>query len=427
MNAIHSPDLDSNEWRRTALDRLGPEGKPGPGWGESMRLVYELRVHQLELELQNENLKEARLEAESGWAHYRELYDFAPVGYFTLDPDGLILQTNLAGAKLLHLERSRVMGRRFEEFLDFSDRSIFCAFLEQGLATEDHQVCEVALAGARWIHARLESTSSHRGELRVMAVDITELLAVEAQVRLLNGNLEKRVAKRTAQLEAANAEMQSFCYMISHELRAPLARMDGFSRMILGLLPAQGADRLTHVAQRIMASSLVMRQVIDSLLKMTRLSLEEVEPGPVDLSTLVRETLETLSSEGRAMPEQQVVAEGLTVTGDGRLLGIALRNLLENAVKFSSRTPGSRVEFGVLRGLWQVGSGTFYIRDNGAGFDATCADKLFQPFVRMHRQDQFEGTGIGLCLVRRIVEKHGGRVWAESQPDAGATFFFTLG
>ena len=413
------------DWRRRAEQRLAEAGDPSLGWGEAMRLVHELRVHQIELELQNEALQEARLEAESSGERFQELYDFAPVGYFSLDEAGLILQLNFAGARLLGSERAALINRRFAQFLSSADRSAFASFLRKGLANPVAQTCEVSLAGegAADVWVRLESAPADQGRvLRLVAMDISQLRATQNQVTLLNGDLERRVQLRTAQLESANADLQAFSYMISHELRAPLARMQGFSRMILPLLKAR-PDQLGHIAQRIEASSLRMREVIDTLLQMTRLALAAVHLEPVDLSQLVGEAVEALVQAGWRRPDRVIIQAGVTVLADRRMLELCLRNLLQNAVKFSAKTVDSLVEFGVLE---DAGTPVYYLRDNGVGFDMAHAGKLFQAFVRLHRQEAFEGTGVGLNLVRKILEKHGGRVWGESSPGLGATFFFTL-
>ena len=424
MNKPASSPDSSQDWRRRAEERLVQMGDPSLGWGEAMRMVHELRVHQVELELQNESLHEARTEAEAGWQAYRELYDFAPVGYFALDTAGLILQVNFAGARLLGCERGTLVTRRFAQFLAPAHLGPFASFLRRGLAAREPQLCEVSVPGpAGNLDLRLEGVVAGAGQLRLVAVDITQLRASQNQVSLLNGDLERRVRQRTAQLESANADLQAFCYMISHELRAPLARMQGFGRM-LALLGQDEPERLAHIAERIQASSLRMREVIDTLLEMTRLTLDPLRIEPLDLSRMAWEVLESLVQAGWRRPAQVRIQDGVTVSGDRRMLELCLRNLLQNAVKFAAQRADSELEFGVAYGS---GSAVYYIKDNGVGFDMAHAGKLFQAFVRLHRQEAFEGTGVGLNLVRKVLEKHGGQVWGESSPGLGATFFFTIG
>ena len=393
-------------------------------WVQATRLVHELRVHQLELETQNQALREARAEAEAGWDHYRELYEFAPVGYFTLDARGVILQVNLEGSCLLGVDRDQLVGSRFALFVAPGDRVPFAEFLALGLERPEPQDCEVSLPreGEAPAQVRLKGLARAPGEdLRLVAVDITALHEAREEVGQLNWELEARVASRTAELEVANADLQAFTYMISHELRAPLARMEGFSRMLGRSLADPAA--IGHIAERIEASGQRMREVVDSLLGLARLALERVAPETVDLSVLARDVLQILAREGRPVPARVRIEPGVTVRGDRRLLQICLHNLVGNAVKFSARVPEPEVTFGRTRHL---GRACCFVRDNGAGFDPAHADKLFQAFVRLHRQDEFEGTGLGLNIARKIIEKHGGAIWAEAAPGAGATFYFTL-
>ena len=407
-------------------------GAPGPpvddfsrDWVQATRLVHELRVHQLELETQNQALREAQTEVEAGWEHYRELYEFAPVGYFTLDGRGTILQVNREGASLLGADREGLVGSRFALFILPADRVPFSDFLTRGLEHPGPQACEVSLEGpdATQVRVRLEGLARQRGEhLRLVAVDISALHAAREEVRQLNAELEARVAARTAELEVANADLEAFTYMISHELRAPLARLEGFSRM-LGQCGTEPQAVLEHIAERIEASSQRMREVVDSLLSLARLALEKVEPETVDLSEVAREVLRTLAREGQPVPARARIQPGVVVRGDRRLLQICLHNLLGNAVKFSAKVPDPEVAFGLTRSR---GLACLFVQDNGAGFDPAHADRLYEAFVRLHRQEDFKGTGLGLSIARKIIEKHGGTLWAEAAPGAGATFKFTL-
>jgi len=237
---------------------------------------------------------------------------------------------------------------------------------------------------------------------------------------------ESRAAleEKTAQLVEANKELESFSYSVSHDLRAPLRAIDGFGQRLLEVCRDKLDASAVHYLDRIRAGTQIMAHLIDDLLDLSRVSRTKLNIQPVNLGAVAqRIATELQRDEPQRRIALSIVKDG-SVHGDERLLEIALRNLLGNAWKFSAKREHARVEFGVTR---QDGNTIFFVRDNGAGFDMAYADKLFAPFQRLHSAVEFPGTGIGLATVRRILQRHGGRIWAEAAMDQGATFYFTVG
>lgn len=266
-------------------------------------------------------------------------------------------------------------------------------------------------------------TAELRNTNEELQAEINERKKAESEILRLNVQLEERVAERTAQLEATNKEMEAFSYSVSHDLRAPLRSIDGFSQALLedysDKLDALGQNYL----QRVRAATQRMAQLIDDLLNLSRLTRSEMRYEEVDLSALV----EAIATElHKTQPERQVefaITPGLVTNGDTHLLRIVLENLLGNAWKFTGKHQKARIEFGLLH---QDNTHVYFVRDDGTGFDMAYVEKLFGAFQRLHAMTEFEGTGIGLATVQRIIHRHGGRVWAESAVEQGATFYFTL-
>jgi len=260
--------------------------------------------------------------------------------------------------------------------------------------------------------------------LDVLRSEIEERRNAEKRIRKLNRELEQLVLDRTKQLEATNKELEAFSYSVSHDLRAPLRAINGFSQIILD----DYSDKITPEVEvrlnRIRSASQQMGVLIEDLLKLSRVTRQAMDRKLVDMSEMAGDIVAELKETQPERIIQISITPGLICSADRRLLRVVLRNLIENAWKFTGKQKQTKIEFGVVQKNNQT---TYFVRDNGCGFDMEYAENLFKPFQRLHSSEEFEGTGIGLVTVQRIIHRHDGQIWVEAQPDVGATFFFTLG
>jgi light-regulated signal transduction histidine kinase (bacteriophytochrome) len=253
--------------------------------------------------------------------------------------------------------------------------------------------------------------------------DVDALKRAEEEIKALNTELEARVNRRTAELQVANRELEAFSYSVSHDLRAPLRAINGFAGIVLEdfgpKLPAECRDYL----ERMRKGGLRMGELIDDLLAFARLSRQPLNRQPVDVTQLVHDVLTDLHLDQTGRNIETRIGDLPVCQGDRALLKQVWINLLSNAVKYSRDRNPSIVEIGTQQDNRQC---AYFVRDNGVGFEMQYSHKLFGVFQRLHRVEEFEGTGVGLAIVQRIVHRHGGRVWASSEPNRGATFYFTL-
>jgi PAS domain S-box-containing protein len=354
---------------------------------------------------------------------YRRLFEAAKDGILILDVDtGRITDVNPFLFNLLGFSRDEMVGKTVGELSPFKDIESNKVMLERlqkdGYVRYENLPLETR--DGRHIAVEFVSNVYEAGDHNVIQCnvrDITERKSAEDEVRRFNAELEERVAQRTAQLE-------SFSYSISHDLRAPLRHVIGSVEMLQrDTGPSLSGASLEHLTT-ISRSAERMGRLIDDLLGFSRIGQSEMRKTSVHLDELVRDALGDFKEETKGRAIAWEIHPLPSVRADRALLRMALVNLISNAVKFTGNRAESKIEIGCVPNA--NGETVIFIRDNGAGFDQQYADKLFGVFQRLHNQDEFEGTGIGLANVRRIIVRHGGRVWAEGVPDGGATFYFSI-
>jgi signal transduction histidine kinase len=295
--------------------------------------------------------------------------------------------------------------------------------MTEQLAREQEALHEQALELEAEVAERQEAQESLEDQAVILEEEITERQIAQVEIEKLNAELEQRVLERTAKLKVTIDELESFSYSVSHDLRAPLRSIDGFSQALLEDYPEKLDEQGKDYLNRVRAASQRMAELIDDMLKLSKVTRGAMKCEPVDLSDLARSVADELRRTEPELGVEFIIQGGLTGRGDPQLLRVVLVNLFGNAWKFTSQQEKARIEFGISV---TDGKNEYFVRDNGAGFDMTYVDKLFVPFQRLHAYSEFSGTGIGLSIVQRIIRRHGGDVRAEGALGRGAAIYFTL-
>ena len=423
-----SDDLKNSKLRQKAENIAQKNDYPATDLSKD-ELIEELRVHQIELEPQNDELKESQLELEDSRNKYFELYNFAPVGYFTLNGNGLILDVNIAGAELLGVNRKNLQNRAFIRCIDPDYRNEFEHQLHNTTEYRQKNSIELKLQklGKEPFYAYLEiankpDTFGELLESRITVTNINELKNKEKELKNYKDSLEEKVKIRTEELAKSNSELANFAYVTSHDLREPLRMITSF----LQLLERRYKDQLDQDANDFINyavdGSKRLNDMITDLLEYSKLTRIEPTFTKVNLNKVLDDTLINLVIP---IEENNVIItyDRLpTVNGDENSLLMILQNLIGNAIKYHGQKQ-PKIHISAVKEKTQ---NVISIKDNGIGIKPEHLKRIFKVFQRLHRHDEYPGTGIGLAIAQKIVQQHGGNIWVESEYGKGTTFHFSI-
>jgi two-component system, chemotaxis family, sensor kinase Cph1 len=406
--------------RQRAMELLqkNPQSISALSKKEFMELTHELSVYQIELEMQNEELRRSQLEIEESRSRYSDLYDFAPVGYLTLDNNGLIVQINLTACQLFGMERTALVNKPFHLYVGKNSWDSLHQHRRKMMESQTKQSCELKLIRKNGSHftALLESirTADAQGHFtlcRAAITDITERKDAEYQLRQIREELER-----------SNKELEQFAYMASHDLRESLRAVNGFMDLLDRRYKGKLDEKALEYIQFAKTGAKQMDELLTGLLEYSRIQIQSKSQMPVPAQAVFSAAIADL---GASITETgaAIACDALpTVLADGRQLTQVFRNLLGNAIKFRSEQP-LRIHVSAVRqdNTWQ-----FTVADNGIGIEPQYAERIFQIFQRLHTRQKYPGTGIGLAICKRIINGYGGKIWVESKPQEGSTFYFTI-
>lgn len=424
-------------------------GEPEPYWnakrvGTTMAIILAIIVifllswHYFSVVKLNNSLKSSITEREQTEDILKEttdylnkLIDYTNAPFVVWDPEFRITKVNHAFERLTGYNADEIVNTKLPMYFPKESREQSMEQVKCTSSGEYWESIEIPILQKDgfvrylvWNSANLYDKDGETVAITIaQGIDITDRKRMADEIKQMNIDLEQRIEERTSELTVVNKELEAFSYSVSHDLRAPLRSVDGFSQALL----EDYGDKFDEIGKdylnRVRNATIDMGHLIDDILNLSRITRGDVNYDEVDLSKLFLDIAERYKKEQPERDIDLIISKGLKVNGDERLLKAMLENLISNAYKFSSQEPIAKIEFGMTS---INDEDAYYVRDNGVGFDMKYADKLFGAFQRLHSKAEFPGTGVGLATVQRIIHKHGGRVWAESELGKGATFYFTI-
>ncbi len=431
MSDKTADEKSASDLRSEAEKRLSSlEGMScGGDAADFQKVVHELRVHQIELEMQNAQLAMSQAELEKSRKRYSDLFDFAPVGYLSFDEDGLILEANLTIATMLGAERKWMKNSSFQKYVLKGDRDTFRLHLQKVSKTKVRDKCELRLTARNGneFYAQLDSLCVEESDEKIFChtsvIDITERKMAAESLQEARDELEKRVVERTKELVRVNEVLQDFASIASHDLREPLRKITAFGSMLKAKFGDSIGEQGYDYTERMISAAKRMDAFLLALLDYSRVSVAANSSTPVDLTAVVNKVLSDLEILIARTKGRVEVGNLPTLEADSNQMWQLFQNLIGNGLKFHrDEPPIIKVSGQKLNdGQYEI-----FVEDNGIGFDEKYLDRIFAPFQRLQGRSKFEGTGMGLTICKKIVERHGGSITAKSKPGEGATFIVRL-
>jgi PAS domain S-box-containing protein len=428
----------SQALRERAMKRLS-EGDKAPetlSSSDMSKLIHELRIHQIELELQNEELRQSQIEVEMSRKAYQDLWELSPVGYLTTDGAGRVMDINRAGERLFGRPRDALLKQRFSLLVASEDQVPVHLMLERAMEAESAEKREIRLIKPNGSVATCQLECSATGrepgreQVQVVLTDVTEQREIREALRKSHDDLEYRVRQRTAELERSNKELQEFAFIASHDLQEPLRKIRTFADLLIRQSGGSLNDSSRDSLSRMQNAAKRMQELIDSLLAYFQVATKAEPFIKTALNNAVEIALSNLEILIRDKGAQVDVDQLPTVETDEVQMIQLFQNLIGNALKFQApnASPHIKVYAQLIEkgGLQKNGAHKIFVEDNGIGFDEKYVDKIFVPLQRLHEKSKYDGAGIGLPICKKIVDRLGGNITAKSSPGKGSTFIITI-